>query len=191
LLALVRLTDPWQRLGEYPHQLSGGMAQRVGLARALACRPRVLIADEPTSALDMTVQGQILDLLKDAQRLHGMAILFITHDWGIVAELCDRVAVMYAGEIVETGKVGEVFAHPRHPYTRALLATLPGLERSGKMAVIPDFVPRSQDLPKGCHFHPRCPLAAIECRRNRVPLMPVSEGRRARCIRAGEMDLPQ
>ncbi len=199
LLALVRLADPRQRLSEYPHQLSGGMAQRVGLARALACHPSVLIADEPTSALDVTVQGQILDLLKDAQREFGMAILFITHDWGIVAELCDRVAVMYAGEIVETGKVNEVFARPRHPYTRALLATLPGLvlseaeglERGGKMTVIPGIVPRTQDLPKGCRFHPRCPLAVVACRRNPVPLTPVGEGRQARCIRAGERDLLQ
>jgi peptide/nickel transport system permease protein len=189
LLALVRLPDPQRRLSEYPHQLSGGMAQRVGLARALACRPSVLIADEPTSALDVTVQGQILDLLKDAQRQFGMAILFITHDWGIVAELCDRVAVMYAGEIVETGQVGEVFAQPRHPYTRALLATLPGLERGGRLEVIPGNVPPPQDWPAGCHFHPRCALAVPACQRDRIPLRPVAEGRQIRCIRTDEVDL--
>ncbi len=199
LLALVQLPDPQRRLSEYPHQLSGGMAQRVGLARALACQPGVLIADEPTSALDVTVQGQILDLLKDAQRKFGMAILFITHDWGIVAELCDRVAVMYAGEIVETGKTDEVFARPRHPYTRALLATLPGLERAGRIDVIPGSIPQPQDWPKGCHFHPRCSLAIPACSRNPVLLTSVGDdrqacperSRRVRCIRAGEEGLLQ
>ncbi len=191
LLALVQLPDPQRRLNEYPHQLSGGMAQRVGLARALACQPSVLIADEPTSALDVTVQGQILDLLKDAQRKFGMAILFITHDWGIVAELCDRVAVMYAGEIVETGKVDGVFAHPRHPYTRALLATLPGLDRTGtrSVPVIPGVVPPPQDWHKGCHFYPRCALAIPACNRNPVPLTSVGDDRQTRCVRAGEEGL--
>jgi peptide/nickel transport system permease protein len=186
LLALVQMPDPQRRLREYPHQLSGGMAQRVGLARALACHPRVLIADEPTNALDVTVQEQILDLLKDAQHEFGMAILFITHDWGIVAEMCDRVAVMYAGEIVETGRVEEVFAHPHHPYTRALLATLPGTAQGGKMAVIPGSAPRTQEWPTGCHFHPRCPLAVAACRQDAVALMPMGAGRQARCIRSGE-----
>jgi oligopeptide/dipeptide ABC transporter ATP-binding protein len=167
------------------------MAQRVGLARALACHPGVLIADEPTSALDVTVQGQILDLLKDAQREFGMAILFITHDWGIVAELCDRVAVMYAGEIVETGKVDAVFAHPRHPYTRALLATLPGMARADRIPVIPGSVPPPQDWSPGCHFYPRCALAIPACSRNPIALMQVSDDRQARCIRAGEKDLLQ
>jgi oligopeptide/dipeptide ABC transporter ATP-binding protein len=189
LLALVQMPDPQRRLGEYPHQLSGGMAQRVGLARALACHPSVLIADEPTSALDVTVQGQILDLLKDAQREFRMAILFITHDWGIVAELCDRVAVMYAGEIVETGKVDEVFARPRHPYTRALLATLPGLDRTGKIPVIPGTVPPPQDWNLGCHFYPRCALAIPACNRNPVPLTAVGDDRQTRCIRAAGREL--
>jgi peptide/nickel transport system permease protein len=193
LLALMQLPDPPRRLREYPHQLSGGMAQRVGLARALACQPSVLIADEPTSALDVTVQGQILDLLKDAQKKFGMAILFITHDWGIVAELCDRVAVMYAGEIVETGKVDEVFARPRHPYTRALLATLPGLDRTGarRVPVIPGTVPPPQDWNLGCHFYPRCALAIPACNRNPVPLTLFGDDRQARCVRAGEEGLRQ
>jgi peptide/nickel transport system permease protein len=191
LLALVQLPNPQRRLNEYPHQLSGGMAQRVGLARALACQPSVLIADEPTSALDVTVQGQILDLLKDAQHKFGMAMLFITHDWGIVAELCDRVAVMYAGEIVETGKVDDVFAHPRHPYTRALLATLPELERTGRIPLIQGSVPPAQDWPKGCHFYPRCSLAIPACNRNPILLTSVGDDRQARCIRAGEEGLLQ
>ena len=193
LLALVQLPNPQRRLNEYPHQLSGGMAQRVGLARALACQPSVLIADEPTSALDVTVQGQILDLLKDAQSKFGMAMLFITHDWGIVAELCDRVAVMYAGEIVETGKVDAVFARPRHPYTRALLATLPGLDRTStlRVSVIPGTVPPPQNWSQGCHFYPRCAFAIPACNRNAVMLTSVGADRQARCIRAGEEGLLQ
>ncbi|MCW5849180.1 MAG: dipeptide/oligopeptide/nickel ABC transporter permease/ATP-binding protein [Anaerolineae bacterium] len=188
LLTLVRIPDPQRRLHEYPHQLSGGMAQRVALARALAGQPTVLIADEPTSALDVTVQGQILDLLKDVQRQFDMAILLITHDLGVVAETCDRVAVMYAGEIVEAGPTHALFHQPKHPYTQALLATLPQYGRiDGRLPVIPGLVPPPHAWPLGCHFHPRCPLATEACRAGTPALQPLGPDRLTRCLRAQDM----
>lgn len=164
LLKLVRVPDPERRIDEYPHQFSGGMAQRVGIALALACDPALLIADEPTTALDVTVQGQILDLLAEIQRRLGMALILITHELGVVAEVADRVAVMYAGQIVESGSATEVFDTPRHPYTRALLATMPQQhERGSELAVIPGTVPSAAAWPGGCRFHPRCAVAVEGC----------------------------
>jgi peptide/nickel transport system permease protein len=171
LLALVQVPDPTQRLDSYPHQFSGGMAQRVMIARALACNQRLLVADEPTTALDVSVRGQILDLLSDIQRQFGMAILLITHDLGVVAEVCDRVAVMYAGQICETAPVTELFKAPRHPYTAALLATQPRLDASlVRLPVLEGTVPHPTRWPHGCRFHPRCAFAADVCRQGDPPL---------------------
>lgn len=166
LLRIVQVPDPERRMNEYPHQFSGGMAQRVGIARALSCDPSVLIADEPTTALDVTVQGQVIDLLKGLQDELGLAIVFITHDLGVVAEVADRVAVMYAGEVVETGTAREVFERPQHPYTKALLETLPHHGRAeGKLPVIDGLVPPPSAWPSGCRFHPRCRFARKSVRK--------------------------
>jgi peptide/nickel transport system ATP-binding protein len=164
LLEEVGIPDPAERLDAFPHQLSGGMKQRVMIAMALATRPKLLIADEPTTALDVTVQAQILALLRDLQQRLGMAILLITHDFGIVNELADRVAVMYAGAIVEEGGRHDVLARPRHPYTRGLLRSMPALARPGERLVeIPGAVPSIGGWPDGCRFHPRCPLVFEPC----------------------------
>ena len=159
LMEWVGIPAPDQRVNEYPHQLSGGMRQRVMIAMALSCHPKVLIADEPTTALDVTVQAQILDLLKRLQRETGMAVILITHDLGVIAEVCDDVAVMYAGRIVERGPVSEIFAKPLHPYTQGLINCLPKLDHPPKtpLPVIPGMVPSLADMPKGCRFAPRCP----------------------------------
>ena len=170
LFELVGIPSPEQRLDEYPHQLSGGMRQRVMIAMALACRPKVLIADEPTTALDVTVQAQILDLLRDLQRRLGMAILLITHDLGVVASMAKRVNVMYAGRIVESGPVTELFERPRHPYTVGLLESLPKLKAAGEeLRPIDGNVPDSLSLPSGCRFHPRCPLRFEPCDKQQPP----------------------
>ncbi len=154
----VGIAEPASRLSEYPHRLSGGMRQRVMIAMALACQPRLLLADEPTTALDVTIQAQILELLRDLQDRRRMAILLITHDLGVVAENADVVAVMYAGRIVEYGPVHAVFRNPLHPYTRGLFASMPLLgKRHGRLATIPGNVPNPADFPPGCPFHPRCP----------------------------------
>ncbi len=164
LFELVGIPSPDQRLDEYPHQLSGGMRQRVMIAMALACNPKVLIADEPTTALDVTVQAQILDLLRDLQRRLGMAILLITHDLGVVASMAQRVNVMYAGRIVESAPVIELFERPRHPYTVGLLESLPKLKDVGEeLRPIEGNVPDALALPSGCRFHPRCPLRFEPC----------------------------
>ncbi|HEX5101407.1 MAG TPA: ABC transporter ATP-binding protein [Polyangiaceae bacterium] len=169
LLELVRIPAPEARLDEYPHQLSGGMRQRVMIAMALACRPRLLIADEPTTALDVTVQAQILELLRELQRELGMSIVLITHDLGVVAETAERVVVMYAGGVVEEAKVGSLFARPRHPYTAGLFLSLPSLEREGgALRPIEGSVPDAVSPPSGCRFHPRCPFAMPVCK-ERVP----------------------
>lgn len=190
LLKIVQIPDPERRLDEYPHQLSGGMAQRVGIALALSCNPKLLIADEPSTALDVTVQGQILDLLGELQAEFGMAILFITHDLGVVAEIADRVAVMYAGEVVEVGQVRDVFEQPSHPYTKALLETLPHHGRSeGKLPVIDGIVPPPSAWPSGCRFHPRCQFAVEACKSGDVALTAVSPNRQARCLRLDEIKL--
>jgi oligopeptide/dipeptide ABC transporter ATP-binding protein len=165
LFEQVGIPDPEARLGAYPHQLSGGMKQRVMIAMALASRPAVLIADEPTTALDVTVQAQILDLLRGLQREIGMAVLLITHDLGIVNEIADRVAVMYAGKIVEQGARRDLLASPRHPYTQGLLRSLPGRARPGeRLEEIAGTVPPPSEWPRGCRFTSRCPRAFEPCR---------------------------
>jgi oligopeptide/dipeptide ABC transporter ATP-binding protein len=182
MLAKVGIPSPEIRAQEYPHQLSGGMRQRVVIAMALACDPAFLIADEPTTALDVTIQAQILDLLRSLQRELGMAILLITHDLGVVAEVCDEVVVMYAGRIAEQGPVGEIFARPAHPYTRGLLSAIPRLEaeRKSRLATIPGLVPTLAEMPDGCRFANRCPLATNACS-IQPPLETLSEAHTAAC----------
>ncbi|MBL8704011.1 MAG: ABC transporter ATP-binding protein [Rhodospirillales bacterium] len=182
LLDQVGIPDPEQRLSAFPHQLSGGMSQRVMIAMAIACNPRLLIADEPTTALDVTIQRQILQLLLDLQRTRGMALILITHNMGVVAETAHRVAVMYAGQVVEERTADALFRHPRHPYTAALLEALP--ERSAgqhRLAAIPGMVPGLGDRPEGCLFHPRCGRAQEPCRAARPPLLP-ADGGTVRCL---------
>ena len=184
ILDQVGIPDPESRADEYPHEFSGGMRQRVLIAIALACRPRVLIADEPTTALDVTIQAQILDLIDDLQEELGMSVLFITHDLGVVAETCDRVAVMYAGEIVEEGPVEEIFANPSHPYTYTLLESIPS-EDVDRLTPIEGNVPDLIDMPEGCHFAPRCPWAVEECTEGEIPYLQHGPGdvdHRSKCI---------
>ena len=186
LLELVQISDPARRVREYPYQLSGGMRQRAMIAMALACQPKVLIADEPTTALDVTVQAQILDLLRRLQAEMNMSILFITHNLGVVAEIAHRVAVMYAGRVVEDAGVYDLFEKPTHPYTRGLLSCIPtaALLASGeRLRAIPGNVPSVLSLPAGCTFAPRCPLAADDCRAAVPELLPVQTDHRARCIK--------
>jgi oligopeptide/dipeptide ABC transporter ATP-binding protein len=186
LMRMVGIPDAERRLKAYPHELSGGMAQRVMIAMALACEPALLIADEPTTALDVTIQAQILDLMRRLQRDTGTAIILITHDLGVVAEMCDRVAVMYAGEIVEQTDVRTLFAAPKHPYTRGLIGSVPVPgQLAEELAVIPGSVPNLIDLPPGCRFAPRC---ATRLERNNVlatdhhpELRPVAPGHDVRC----------
>ncbi|MBZ5502619.1 MAG: ABC transporter ATP-binding protein [Acidobacteriia bacterium] len=183
-LGRAAVPEPVVRARQYPHQLSGGLRQRVMIAMALAASPGVLIADEPTTALDVTVQKQILDLLAALRRELQLSLLFITHDLGVVAQVADRVAVMYAGRIVEEGPALEVLRHPRHPYTEGLLRAAPRLER-GHLASIPGAVPSLNALPPGCPFAPRCPRRIAACEDDVPELLPVSgvpENRRARCI---------
>jgi oligopeptide/dipeptide ABC transporter ATP-binding protein len=184
LLREVGISEPDQRFDAYPHQLSGGMLQRVMIAIALSCEPRLLIADEPTTALDVTIQAQILDLLVSLQRKHGMALLLITHDLGVIAEVCDRVVVMYGGQIVETGTTEEILTRPEHPYTQGLLASLPGIgDRDVRLNPIPGTVPSAMDWPDGCRFRDRCSFAWERCAESAPDLMPVDGGssRSARC----------
>ena len=180
LLEAVRIPDAASRVNDYPHQLSGGMRQRVLIAMALACRPTLVIADEPTTALDVTIQAEILDLLRDMRSRLGLSLLFITHDLGVIAGTADRVAVMYAGRIVEEGPVREVFHRPRHPYTRGLLASIPGGPPGQRLRTIEGTVPRLGDLPTGCAFHPRCPDRVAVCVEQAPPTV-TSHGHTARC----------
>jgi peptide/nickel transport system ATP-binding protein len=186
MLRLVGIPDPQRRLSAFPHELSGGMAQRVMIAMALACEPELIIADEPTTALDVTIQAQILELMRRLQRETGTAIILITHDLGVVAEMCDRVAVMYAGEIIERTDTSSLFRDPRHPYTQGLLGAIPALGREqDELAVIPGSVPNLIDLPAGCRFAPRC-LARLEhgvspATEVHPELMPVSAEHDVRC----------
>jgi dipeptide transport system ATP-binding protein len=193
LLEQVGIADARSRLGMYPHQLSGGMNQRVMIAMAIACRPRLLIADEPTTALDVTIQAQIMDLLLDLQREHGMALLLISHDLAVVAQVAQRVAVMYAGQIIETNRVPDIFASPRHPYTEALLAAIPALHASARetsprgarrLAALPGVVPGRDDRPHGCLFAPRCRYAEPDCTRSRPVLERTGAGARDRTLSA-------
>jgi oligopeptide/dipeptide ABC transporter ATP-binding protein len=183
LLDRVGITDPGRRLGEYPHQLSGGMNQRAMIAMALACRPRLLVADEPTTALDVIIQAQIVDLLVEIQREEGLALLLVTHDLGVVAEMADRVAVMYAGRMIETAPVTELFARHRHPYTSGLLASLPRVDRRvDRLAPIDGAVPWLGDLPSGCAFRPRCPRVMPACAEAPPPLAPAAALHRVACL---------
>ncbi len=181
LLKQVDIPDPENRLDAYPHQLSGGMCQRVMVAIAIACNPRLLIADEPTTALDVTVQAQMLELLLQLQREHGMALMLITHDLSVVAQTAQRVVVMYAGQVVETGRVPDLFNAPQHPYTQALLAALP--ERNvgrTRLQTIPGVVPGKYDRPEACLLSPRCPYAKAVCREVR-PALTGQSGQQVRC----------
>ncbi len=178
----VRLPDPDRLLDKYPHELSGGMLQRVMIAMALSCRPEVLIADEPTTALDVTIQAQILSLILQMKEKTGTAIIIITHDLGVVAETCDRVAVMYAGLIVERGPVQAIFDEPLHPYTEGLLASLPGQHETGdELRTIDGLVPDLIRPPYGCRFHPRCPIAEKVCQEKVPELLEKSDGRAVSC----------
>jgi len=182
LLRAVKIVDPERRIDDYPHQLSGGMRQRVMLAVALACRPPLVIADEPTTALDVTVQAQILDLLREMKRTFDLSLLLITHDLGVIAEVADRVAVMYAGRIVEEGPVRAIFREPAHPYTRGLLASIPRGAAGGRLTAIDGTVPNLGSLPPGCAFAPRCTSRLDACDRAVPPDVQVAAGHRARCV---------
>ena len=189
LLGLVRLPDPAGVLRKRPGQLSGGMAQRVCIAMALAAKPRLLIADEPTTALDVTVQAEILALMRDLQHRLGMAVLLITHDWGVLADKCERAVVMYAGEVVETATVEELYSGPRHPYTAALLAANPHLARTSEpLPSIPGAVPKPGEWPTGCHFQARCPLSQPACSRGPIAQASVAPDHLSRCIRTEELE---
>ena len=182
MLRLVGIPSPEQRVDEYPHQLSGGMRQRVMIAMALSCDPRLLIADEPTTALDVTIQAQILELLSRLQRELGMAIVLITHDLGVVAETCERVLVMYAGQVVEEGPVDDVFHRPQHPYTEGLLRSMPKLgQETQRLAVIPGVMPSALRWPVGCRFAERCPYHWQKTREEEPPLFELGPGRKNKC----------
>jgi peptide/nickel transport system ATP-binding protein len=185
LLRRVHIPSPEQRVDDYPHKLSGGMRQRVMIAMALACDPKLLIADEPTTALDVTLQAQILDLMRELKASSGASIILITHDLGVVAEVCDDVAVMYAGEIVERAPVDALFAAPQHPYTVGLLGSIPRLDhRLSRLATIEGMVPNMTALPRGCRFAARCPFVSDICIAAPPPLLPISPGHWSRCIKA-------
>jgi oligopeptide/dipeptide ABC transporter ATP-binding protein len=189
MLRMVGISAPERRAGNYPHQMSGGMRQRVMIAMALCCRPALLIADEPTTALDVTIQAQILRLVADLKAETGTSVLFITHNLGVVAEIADRVVIMYGGRVVEEGTTAEVFSSPRHPYTRGLLDSVPGAWRrtggvkGGRLSAIPGNVPSPLSLPPGCAFAPRCERVIAACSEAVPPLFAVPEGRSSRCIR--------
>ena len=185
VLKKVKLAAPEQRMSQYPHQLSGGMKQRVVGAISISCAPEVLIADEPTTALDVTIQLQYLKLLKELQESSGMAMLFITHDFGVVAKICDRVAVMYAGRIIEMGPVREIFDNPAHPYTQALISAVPKLSStSERLSTIEGQPPSLSDLPTGCRFADRCALADDRCRADYPGVTHISDAHTASCWKA-------
>lgn len=188
MLAMTGIPSPAKRMAEYPHQISGGMRQRVMIAMALACRPRLLIADEPTTALDVTTQAQILDLIDRLREEFEMGTIFITHDLGVVAEICDRVVVMYLGQVVEHSSVEDLFDSPRHPYTRGLLASTPDVAgKDGELHVIPGRVPTLHNVPAGCRFADRCPFVQDRCRAETPELRSLEPGHQVRCVRAEEI----
>jgi oligopeptide/dipeptide ABC transporter ATP-binding protein len=183
----VAIPDPESRVSDYPHQLSGGMRQRVMIAMALACDPKLLIADEPTTALDVTIQAQILELLDHLRKTRELAVLLITHDLGVVAEVADRVCVMYTGKIVEESPVDELFERPKHPYTEGLLRSVPKLTmkdvvKSERLQTIEGVVPSPLSVPPWCHFEPRCPYRMPRCRDGEIPLYPAGDGVVVRCV---------
>jgi oligopeptide/dipeptide ABC transporter ATP-binding protein len=183
----VAIPDSARRVDDYPHQLSGGMRQRVMIAMALACNPKLLIADEPTTALDVTIQAQILELLNELRKTRELAVLLITHDLGVVAEVADRVAVMYTGRIVEESPVEELFARPKHPYTEGLLRSVPKLTaehvaKAERLETIEGVVPSPTDLPPGCHFAPRCPYRLARCTEGEIPVYDLLGGVKVRCV---------
>jgi len=189
LLGLVGISDPERRLRQYPHEFSGGMRQRIMIAMALSCEPALILADEPTTALDVTIQAQILELMRDLARRFGVATLMITHNLGVVARYTDRVNVMYAGRIVERGSARAIYARPRHPYTAGLLCSVPRLDapRPAKLVTIPGQPPDLTRLPAGCAFAERCPLAVSRCREERPELDEVETGHLAACWRTAEV----
>jgi peptide/nickel transport system ATP-binding protein len=193
MLRLVRIAEPERRAGQYPHELSGGMRQRVMIAMALACNPQLLIADEPTTALDVTIQAQILDLMRELKAKTGAAIILITHDLGVVAEMAERVVVMYAGRKVEEAPVRELFRRPRHPYTLGLLASVPrlgatlGRAEAPRLAEIPGTVPSLREPIIGCAFAPRCAYATERCRREAPPLEAKAPGHVAACFESARL----
>jgi peptide/nickel transport system ATP-binding protein len=188
MLRLVGIPEPQKRIAEYPHNFSGGMRQRVMIALALICSPRLLIADEPTTALDVTIQSQILELLRRLQDELGMAIIFVTHDLGVVARVCDQVSVMYAGQAVEQASVDDIFAAPRHPYSIGLLDSMPqSVVKGERLRMIPGTVPLPSRFPSGCRFAPRCPYVVEECTTAPPDLERLDGGRLVRCIRHADL----
>lgn len=189
MLKLVGIPAPEQRYNEYPHQLSGGMRQRIMIAMALSCNPEILIADEPTTALDVTVQAQILELINKLQRELGMAVIMITHDLGVIAEVSTRVAVMYASKVAEYGNVDQIFYNPKHPYTISLLNSIPKLNKGkSRLATIEGNVPAPTNYPKGCHFCTRCTFAIEKCWNEEPPLIQIEPEHTASCWRVNEID---
>ena len=190
LLRLVEIPDPELKIWSYPHQLSGGMKQRIAVARALSCQPSLLLADEPTTNLDVTIQAQILQLMKNLKDKLGMSMILITHDMGIVAGVADRITVLYAGRVCETADTKTIFYNPLHPYTNALLTAVPSLAlRKEKLEVIPGTIPNLVDPPSGCRFHPRCEYAKDVCAKKIPPLIEVESGHYVACHRALEINL--
>ncbi len=185
MLRLVKIADPERRIDDYPHQLSGGMRQRVMIAMALSCNPRLLIADEPTTALDVTIQAQILDLIRELQQRLGLAVILVTHDLGVVAEYADEVTILYAARVMERAPSAELFKNPLNPYTRCLLESIPGAGgvRRNRLQVIPGTIPTALDPPSGCRFHPRCPIAVAQCSEIEPPLEAKAPSHYAACIR--------
>ena len=192
-MSSVGIAQAERRAGAYPYEFSGGMRQRVMIAMAVSCQPKLLIADEPTTALDVTIQAQILELLRELSTSVGMGMIFVTHDLGVVAEIADSVAVMYAGNIVENSPVHEIYARPRHPYTVGLLRSIPDAAHDRSMPIfsIPGAPPRPKDFPSGCRFHPRCEFATEACRTDAVPLQLVEVDHAVRCVRAEELELTE